>query len=171
MRLRSPHGQAILRARITDAVQPGHLFAPIHWTGETAPAARIDTLVTAATDPVSGQPESKASVVAAEWFAAYPDGTQHAIRFGDDGSFRVLVIIEGRMSHVVSLDRSGLLRESVILHNAGETELDRAVEMHRFSGVEDMAAVVAAEFGEGSYTSALILHRLGAAARTEAAVP
>ena len=68
IRLRSPHGHAILRARITDAVQPGQLFAPIHWTGETAPAACIDTLVTAATDPVSCQPESKASVVAAERF-------------------------------------------------------------------------------------------------------
>jgi assimilatory nitrate reductase catalytic subunit len=57
------HGHAILRVRITDAVQPGQVFAPIHWTAETAPSARIDDLVTAATDPVSGQPESKASTV------------------------------------------------------------------------------------------------------------
>lgn len=73
MRLHSPHGQAILRARITTDVQPGDLFVPIHWTGETAPSACIGTLVSASTDPVSGQPESKASVVAAErvqaaWF-------------------------------------------------------------------------------------------------------
>ena len=66
LHLRSPHGQAILRARITTDVQPGDLFVPIHWTGETAPSACIDTLVPAATDPVSGQPESKAAVVAAE---------------------------------------------------------------------------------------------------------
>ncbi|ASP19293.1 nitrate reductase [Antarctobacter heliothermus] len=61
--LDSPQGKAILRARITDAVQPGQVFAPMHWTGETAPSARIDALVAAVTDPVSGQPESKASVV------------------------------------------------------------------------------------------------------------
>jgi assimilatory nitrate reductase catalytic subunit len=60
----SAHGRAILRVRVTDAVQRGQLFAPIHWTGETAPSGRIDALVAAATDPVSGQPESKASVVA-----------------------------------------------------------------------------------------------------------
>ncbi|MDF1717103.1 MAG: molybdopterin-dependent oxidoreductase [Antarcticimicrobium sp.] len=60
----SPTGRAILRARLTDAVKPGQVFAPIHWTGETAPSARIDAVVAAATDPVWGQPESKASVVA-----------------------------------------------------------------------------------------------------------
>ena len=61
--LRSPEGQGILRARITDSVRRGDVFAPMHWTGETAPSARIDALVAAVTDPVSGQPESKASVV------------------------------------------------------------------------------------------------------------
>ncbi|MFW2542332.1 molybdopterin-dependent oxidoreductase [Primorskyibacter sp. 2E107] len=68
--LRSPQGSGILRARITDAVTRGQIFAPIHWTGETAPAARIDTLVAAVTDPVSGQPESKASVVSVTRFEA-----------------------------------------------------------------------------------------------------
>ncbi|WP_420380656.1 molybdopterin-dependent oxidoreductase [Marivita sp.] len=63
VRVTSPLGSAILRARITDSVQPGQVFAPIHWTGETAPSARIDAVIAAATDPVSGQPESKASVV------------------------------------------------------------------------------------------------------------
>ncbi|UWQ81825.1 nitrate reductase (plasmid) [Leisingera sp. S132] len=72
LRLSSPQGQAILRARITADVQPGDLFVPIHWTGETAPAARIGALVAAAVDPVSGQPESKAAVVAAErWQPAW----------------------------------------------------------------------------------------------------
>ncbi len=64
--VRNPTGSAILRARISDAVQPGQVFAPIHWTGETAPSGRIDDLVAGETDPVSGQPESKASVVAVQ---------------------------------------------------------------------------------------------------------
>ncbi|WP_461427309.1 molybdopterin-dependent oxidoreductase [Gymnodinialimonas sp.] len=59
----SAHGKAILRVRLTEDVAPGQLFAPMHWTGETAPTGRIDALVAAATDPVSGQPESKAAVV------------------------------------------------------------------------------------------------------------
>jgi len=59
----SPVGRAIFRARLTDAVHPGQVFAPIHWTGETSPAARVDALIPGVTDPVSGQPESKAAVV------------------------------------------------------------------------------------------------------------
>ena len=62
--IESPTGQAILRVAITDRVQQGQVFAPMHWTGDTAPAGRIDAVVAAVTDPVSGQPESKAAVVA-----------------------------------------------------------------------------------------------------------
>ncbi|ABD55962.1 nitrate reductase [Jannaschia sp. CCS1] len=62
----SAHGTAILRVRITDDVRPGQLFAPMHWTAATAPTGRIDALVAAATDPVSGQPESKAAVVSVQ---------------------------------------------------------------------------------------------------------
>jgi assimilatory nitrate reductase catalytic subunit len=61
-RVESPTGRAILRVLISERVQPGHPFAPMHWTGETASAGRVDALVAAVTDPVSGQPESKASV-------------------------------------------------------------------------------------------------------------
>jgi len=70
VRLTSPQGTCILRVCITDAVQLGQVFAPMHWTGETAPSARIDALVAAAADPVSGQPESKAAVVHVERFPA-----------------------------------------------------------------------------------------------------
>ncbi|WP_435169127.1 molybdopterin-dependent oxidoreductase [Falsirhodobacter sp. 1013] len=70
----SDSGHAILRVAVTDRVRPGQLFAPMHWTGETAPTGRIDAVVAAATDPLSGQPESKAAAVSlrpwpARWFA------------------------------------------------------------------------------------------------------
>jgi assimilatory nitrate reductase catalytic subunit len=61
--LQSPAGHGIFRVRITEDVRQGQLFAPIHWTGETAPSARVDALVPAVTDPISGQPESKATRV------------------------------------------------------------------------------------------------------------
>ncbi|MEQ6247604.1 molybdopterin-dependent oxidoreductase [Sulfitobacter sp. HNIBRBA3233] len=70
VRVHNATGSAILRALITDRVKPGQLFAPIHWTGETAPSGRIDMLVPGAFDPVSGQPESKAAAVAVEAFRA-----------------------------------------------------------------------------------------------------
>ncbi|MBS1302007.1 nitrate reductase [Loktanella sp. SALINAS62] len=71
--VKSPTGTCILRALITDRVQTGQVFAPMHWTGETAPTGRIDALVPGVVDPLSGQPESKAAVVAvtpfdAAWF-------------------------------------------------------------------------------------------------------
>ena len=68
--VRSKHGTAVLRVRVTDAVKTGQLFAPIHWTGETAPTGRVDAVVTDAVDPVSGQPESKATPVTVEKFQA-----------------------------------------------------------------------------------------------------
>jgi assimilatory nitrate reductase catalytic subunit len=61
--LHSPTGRGIFRVRMTEDVRRGQLFAPIHWTGETAPSARVDALVPAVTDPISGQPESKATRV------------------------------------------------------------------------------------------------------------
>ena len=69
----SPQGQTILRVLVTDRVQRGNCFAPMHWTGETAPTGRIDALTASVADPVSGQPESKATPVsiapyAANWF-------------------------------------------------------------------------------------------------------
>ena len=66
----SPQGRAILRVMISDRVAPGHPFAPMHWTGETAPSGRVDALVAALTDPVSGQPASKSTAVAIRPFAA-----------------------------------------------------------------------------------------------------
>ena len=68
--LSSPHGTALLRVLITDRVAQGEPFAPMHWTGETAPTGRIDALVAPVVDPISGQPDSKATPVAITRFAA-----------------------------------------------------------------------------------------------------
>ncbi|MFM2390691.1 MAG: hypothetical protein RLZZ437_2246, partial [Pseudomonadota bacterium] len=69
-RVSSPHGTAILRVLVTDKVLPGHPFAPIHWTNQTAPTGRVDALVTALTDPISGQPASKSTPVTITPFPA-----------------------------------------------------------------------------------------------------
>lgn len=63
VRVESPHGAVLLRALITDRVKRGSVFAPMHWTSEFASSARIGTVIRAEIDPVSGQPEGKASVV------------------------------------------------------------------------------------------------------------
>jgi assimilatory nitrate reductase catalytic subunit len=70
VRVSNARGAVILRALVTDRAAPGQVFAPMHWTGETASAARVDVLVPGLVDPVSGQPESKAAAVAVQRFAA-----------------------------------------------------------------------------------------------------
>ena len=65
-------GQAVLRVLVTDRVRPGDLFAPMHWTAETASAGRVGAVIAARTDAASGQPALKGAAVAlARWPAAW----------------------------------------------------------------------------------------------------
>jgi assimilatory nitrate reductase catalytic subunit len=60
-RLTTQYGSCILKVAVSGGQQRGSLFAPIHWSDETASSARIGDLVAPHTDPHSGQPESKAT--------------------------------------------------------------------------------------------------------------
>ncbi|MFY0616556.1 molybdopterin-dependent oxidoreductase [Shimia sp.] len=62
-------GRNVLRVLVTDRVLAGDVFAPIHWTAQHASNARISDVVAPATDPISGQPDSKAANVAIRPFA------------------------------------------------------------------------------------------------------
>jgi len=52
-------GRAVLRAHLSDAVRPGEVFTPMHWTAQVSRAGRVNSAVNPAVDPVSGQPELK----------------------------------------------------------------------------------------------------------------
>ena len=60
-RISTLHGSAVLRVVISDAQRRGEIFAPIHWSAATASDARIGALVQRSYDPISGQPEMKAT--------------------------------------------------------------------------------------------------------------
>ena len=60
-RIATDYGQCVLKVVVSERQQRGMLFAPIHWSGETASAARVGALVAPFTDPLSGQPENKAT--------------------------------------------------------------------------------------------------------------
>jgi assimilatory nitrate reductase catalytic subunit len=96
----TPYGAVVLKVRVNDGQQRGSLFVPIHWSDANASSARIGELVTPATDPFSGQPESKATPAAvaridyrfAGFFlskrpASLPEGTWWAksVTVGGDG--------------------------------------------------------------------------------------
>ena len=62
-RVTSAHGEAVLRVRLDERAAGGALFAPIHWTRETSSHGHVGALVHAVTDPISGQPDAKATPV------------------------------------------------------------------------------------------------------------
>jgi assimilatory nitrate reductase catalytic subunit len=45
--------------QLSDAMRPGEIFVPMHWTAQVSRAGRINGAVNPAVDPVSGQPELK----------------------------------------------------------------------------------------------------------------
>src|SRR4029077_3277371 len=62
-RIESRHGVTVMRARHSAEARRGEVFAPMHWSDKFSSAGPVDRLVGAATDPVSGQPELKATPV------------------------------------------------------------------------------------------------------------
>ncbi|HLZ65735.1 MAG TPA: molybdopterin-dependent oxidoreductase [Aliidongia sp.] len=64
VRVTTADGETVLRAEPSEAQRPGDLFAAMHWTDDFAAGGPIDRLVGGATDPISGQPELKATAAA-----------------------------------------------------------------------------------------------------------
>jgi assimilatory nitrate reductase catalytic subunit len=60
-RVATVHGDCVLKVAFSARQRRGLLFAPIHWSDETASSACIGRLVAPDTDPFSGQPEAKAT--------------------------------------------------------------------------------------------------------------
>jgi len=54
-------GACVLRVIVTDRQRAGQIFAPIHWTDATSSNARVGAMVAPFVDPISGQPEAKAT--------------------------------------------------------------------------------------------------------------
>jgi len=65
-RLSSRHGAMLARVQVSDEQRIGSVFVPMHWNDAYAKSARVDALVAAITDPISGQPELKHTPVYAE---------------------------------------------------------------------------------------------------------
>ncbi|KQT51582.1 nitrate reductase [Devosia sp. Leaf420] len=66
VRVSNARASVTLRAVVTDRQPQGQVFAPMHWTDQFASNGRIDSLVAAKTDPVSGQPALKMARVHVE---------------------------------------------------------------------------------------------------------
>lgn len=62
--IRSRRGRAVLPSTITDRVQPGQCFAPMHWNDVYGDALCVNAVTSDAIDPISQQPELKFCAVA-----------------------------------------------------------------------------------------------------------
>jgi assimilatory nitrate reductase catalytic subunit len=80
-RIESPHGTSVMPIRHSTALRNGEVFASFHWTDRFSSSGPIDGIVGAAADPVSGQPELKAtpmrlSAVAPQWHGLLLRGSE-----------------------------------------------------------------------------------------------
>jgi assimilatory nitrate reductase catalytic subunit len=102
----SRFGAAVLRVVVTEGQQPGTLFVPIHWSDATAHLARIGALVHPETDPVSGQPDSKATAAAvAPVTYRYRGFVISGERLTPTADWWVRVRLANGWLHLVALDR------------------------------------------------------------------
>jgi assimilatory nitrate reductase catalytic subunit len=68
--VRNGSGSMLARVRESRGQRIGSLFAPIHWNHQFTGRGRVDALIPAVTDPLSGQPEFKQTPVAVEAYEA-----------------------------------------------------------------------------------------------------
>ena len=59
-------GVFVGRVEVSASQRLGEVFAPMHWTAQYASHGRVDALIAANVDPLSGQPESKHATVKVE---------------------------------------------------------------------------------------------------------
>ncbi|MEM0954029.1 MAG: molybdopterin-dependent oxidoreductase [Pseudomonadota bacterium] len=63
VRVSSDCGRVLLRCELSPQQRLGEVFVPMHWSGRFSGASAINRLVAAETDPVSGEPAYKCTVV------------------------------------------------------------------------------------------------------------
>lgn len=69
VRVTSQWGEIVARAQVSHGQRRGSVFVPMHWNDQFSSQACVDRVVNPATDPISGQPESKHTPVQ---IARYP---------------------------------------------------------------------------------------------------
>lgn len=137
-------GAILVRALLSSRQQRGSIFVPMHWNDQFTVRARVDTLVGAVTDPISGQPASKNIPARVERFAAAAYGfavlrhkptsipAEYWAIARCNGGWRLEMAFAA-----VSDDWSGLATQLV----GGETELvvyrDAKSGQHRFACYDD----------------------------------
>ena len=181
VRVTSRSGAAVLRLLVTDRVRPGDVFAPMHWTGRFSSDGRIDALVGAAHDPLSGQQESKFTPVSVaplgtEWygFGVFKSEPSKDVLSKFDywclaraeGGWRLECAGSGKSADAVSALLGPDLHAQLSLPNGGlraatfaDDELEAAIIISKEGPVEadrtHLAALLAAELDDAARAGVL----------------
>lgn len=157
-RVENGHGAVVLKVVLDAGVQEGALFAPIHWSGETASHARVGAAVQPLCDPYSGQPEMKAtpSRILPVAFASRGFVLSREPVALPDGSWWASVTVEGGQGKLFASDASA---DELMAHSRAAFGEDGLVEMiDREAGIYRCAAT-----REGRLVAALFVGPAGRA--------
>jgi assimilatory nitrate reductase catalytic subunit len=128
-RLSNHHGSGTYRVIVTNAQERGAIFVPMHWNDETASDARTGSLVHAIVDPISGQPDSKATPVAIAPVTVVASGfmlARRRVHLPRDSFWAWSAIRDG---YVARIDTSS---DPAALLDALEASCDGPVDMLRY---------------------------------------
>jgi assimilatory nitrate reductase catalytic subunit len=170
VRLSTENGEILLRADLRHTQRRGEIFAPMHWTDQFASAGPIGRVVAAPVDPVSGQPDLKATTATVAPAASYFHGLllrRTAGALQDIGHWVRVPIAEGQMYRLVGL-RPMPVGKELTHFAAGLLDLPTAPDWLEASderrGILRVAAVL-----DGALEACLFLARDIAALPNEAA--
>jgi assimilatory nitrate reductase catalytic subunit len=170
--IESVHGRAVLRVVVTERQRRGSLFAPMHWTDQHASLGRVDAVIGAAADPVSGQPELKAAPVAARRFGvawhAFAASTRE-IACAEADYFAVAVVRSGWRAELAGLatpaDWTAFARRTLALGDDADVVAyhDAAAGQRRFVAFHDsvFGGALFAASGPVAVARSWIVERLG----------
>jgi assimilatory nitrate reductase catalytic subunit len=142
-RVHTAHGACVLKVVASAGQQRGSLFAPIHWSGMNASSARIGDLVAPMTDPLSGQPEAKATpaAIAPAAFGYRGFALSRAPLALPDGTWWARVALAGASGCLLATNESAIAWRDVapkLFADAVLTEyVDRARGIYRAAAFAD----------------------------------
>ncbi len=148
-RVSTAYGECLLKAVVTDRQSRGQLFAPIHWSAETSSSARVGALVAPYTDPVSGQPEAKATpaMISSQRFQSRGFIVSRNAFHMPSGSWWARIAISHGVGYKIATnDDAAKWRSGLSPHEEFAEYLDEGQGVYR-----------AATFSEGQLTSCLFL--------------
>ena len=157
-RIETRQGRATLKVATDARIPEGSLFAPIHWSAETASEARIGSAVQALVDPFSGQPALKATPasIAPGPFAAQGFVLSRASFPLPQGGWWAKVAVEGGEGRLFATNETVPTMMALVRTRFGEEGLVELVD-REFGGYR--CAVVR----EGRLLAALFLSPAGRA--------